>query len=41
MTAWRAAWAAPPPPGTTRAPFMLLHPREVIERLDATAAATG
>ena len=41
MTAWRATWAAPPPAGTSVAPFMLLQPREVIERLDGTAAATG
>jgi len=41
MTAWRAAWAAPPAPGTPRAPFVLLHPGEVLERLDGLAAAAG
>jgi pyrophosphatase PpaX len=41
MTAWRAAWAAPPPADAPHAPFLLLHPREVIDRLDDTAAAAG
>ena len=41
MTAWRAAWAAPPERGAPRAPFLLLHPGEVLERLDDVAAAAG
>lgn len=41
MTAWRAAWAAPPSHGAPRAPFLLLHPAEVLERLDEMAAAAG
>jgi pyrophosphatase PpaX len=41
MTAWRAAWAAPPPGEVPRTPFLLLHPREVIERLDDIVAAAG
>jgi HAD superfamily hydrolase (TIGR01509 family) len=41
MTAWRAAWAAPPPAGTQPTPFLLLHPREVLQRLDEPAAAAG
>jgi HAD superfamily hydrolase (TIGR01509 family) len=41
MTAWRAAWAAPPPHGVARGPFLLLHPREVLDRLDGRAAAAG
>lgn len=41
MTAWRAAWAAPPAGEAPRAPFLLLHPGEVLERLDGMAAAAG
>jgi HAD superfamily hydrolase (TIGR01509 family) len=41
MTAWRAAWAVPPPPASPRAPFLLRRPAEVIDRLDDIAAATG
>jgi len=41
MTAWRAAWAAPPPRSTPRTPFLLLHPTEVVERLDDAGTATG
>jgi len=41
MTAWRAAWAAPPPRQAPRAPFLLLRPAEIVERLDDLGAATG
>ena len=34
MTAWRAAWAAPPPAQMPRPPFLLLHPCEVVERVE-------
>ncbi len=41
MTAWRAAWAAPPAGEASRTPFLLLHPGEVVERLDELGAAAG
>ena len=41
MTAWRAAWATPAPADGVHAPFLLLRPREVLERLDGLAAAAG
>ncbi|HZS15391.1 MAG TPA: HAD-IA family hydrolase [Candidatus Dormibacteraeota bacterium] len=41
MTGWRATWAAPPARDAPRAPFLLLHPREVLDRLDGMAAAAG
>jgi pyrophosphatase PpaX len=41
MTSWRAAWAAPPSRDEPRAPFLLLHPREVLDRLDDSAIAAA
>jgi beta-phosphoglucomutase-like phosphatase (HAD superfamily) len=41
MTAWRAAWAAPPPRHHAHAPFLLLHPSEVVERLEDLGTAAG
>ncbi len=41
MTAWRAAWAAPPVAGVARSPLLVLHPAEVLARLDGLAAASG
>jgi HAD superfamily hydrolase (TIGR01509 family) len=41
MTAWRAAWAAPPERGAPRAPFLLLRPADVLDRLDGMAEAAG
>jgi len=41
MTAWRASWADPPPREAPRAPFLLLHPGEIVERLDELSAAAG
>jgi pyrophosphatase PpaX len=42
MTAWRAAWASPPPRQSTRTPFLLRHPAEIFDRLDdLSTAATG
>jgi HAD superfamily hydrolase (TIGR01509 family) len=35
MTAWRAGWAAPPHNAAAPGPYLLLHPREVLERLDS------
>jgi len=39
MTAWRAAWAAPPPRQARGAPFLLRRPADLLERLDDVAAA--
>lgn len=39
MTAWRAAWAAPPPPDAPRTPFLLRRPQEILDRLDDISAA--
>jgi HAD superfamily hydrolase (TIGR01509 family) len=41
MTAWRAAWAAPPLHEGSLAPFLLMRPREVLDRLGGLAAAAG
>ncbi len=41
MTAWRAAWAAPPVAAVARSPLLVLHPGEVLARLDGLAAASG
>ena len=41
MTAWRAAWAVPPPRRAPRAPALLLHPREIVDRLEDLGAAAG
>jgi HAD superfamily hydrolase (TIGR01509 family) len=41
MTAWRAAWAAPPLHEGPRAPFLLLRPAEVLDRLGGMAEAAG
>lgn len=40
-TPWRAAWAAPPERDAPRGPFLLLHPGEVLERLDGMEQAAG
>jgi HAD superfamily hydrolase (TIGR01509 family) len=39
MTALRAGWAVPPKNGAKPGPYLLLHPREVLERLDSNGTA--
>jgi HAD superfamily hydrolase (TIGR01509 family) len=41
MTAWRAGWAAPPPPDAPRSLFLLREPGEVLDRLDQLDVAAG
>ena len=41
MTAWRAAWAAPPPRSALRGPYLLLHPSDIVDRLEDLRAEIG